>query len=170
MFYKNFIEFLNLNLFNSKFIAFCDVAERWQISLQDPATPSMEGMINFHNYIMIFLIAIGVFVLWMLYKVVNNFNATSHPVAEKFTHSTVLEVVWTILPAVILMIIAVPSLDTAVCATETRKFNEKFRPNIVFLHRDQFFDSINPQNISECKKISNKKIIILSKLYNNSKC
>jgi len=109
MFYKNFIEFLNLNLFNSKFIAFCDVAERWQISLQDPATPSMEGMISFHNYIMIFLIAIGVFVLWMLYKVVNDFNATSHPVAEKFTHSTLLEVVWTILPAVILMIIAVPS-------------------------------------------------------------
>ena len=109
MFYKNFIEFLNLDIFNSKFIAFCDVAERWQISLQDPATPSMEGMINFHNYIMIFLIAIGIFVMWMLYKVVINFNATSHPVPEKFTHSTLLEVVWTILPAVILMIIAVPS-------------------------------------------------------------
>ena len=44
-----------------------------------------------------------------LYKVVSDFNAVSHPVSEKFTHSTLLEVVWTILPAIILMIIAVPS-------------------------------------------------------------
>ena len=68
--------------------------------------------------------------------------------------------------------IAIPinEINRLIRKFETRKFNEKFRPNIVFLHRDQFFDSINPQNISECKKISNKKIIILSKLYNNSKC
>lgn len=39
------------NFFN---VTLCDAAESWQIGLQDPASPAMEGMINFHNYIMIF--------------------------------------------------------------------------------------------------------------------
>jgi cytochrome c oxidase subunit 2 len=108
MFDKIFFE-LHEIILNSKFIAFCDVAERWQLGLQDPATPSMEGLIHFHNYIMIFLITIGVFTVWMLYQVISNFNATIHPVSVKFTHSTVLEIVWTIIPALILMVIAVPS-------------------------------------------------------------
>lgn len=90
-------------------ITLCDAAESWQIGLQDPASPAMEGMINFHNYIMIFLISIGTFVLWMLYKVVSNFNENVNVVSEKFTHSSALEIIWTIIPAVILMFIAVPS-------------------------------------------------------------
>ena len=56
------------------FTAFCDAAEPWQLGFQDPATPSMEGMIDFHNYIMIFVITIGLFVLWMLYQVFVFFN------------------------------------------------------------------------------------------------
>ena len=91
------------------FIAFCDAAEPWQLGLQDPATPSMEGMIDFHNYLMVFIIAIGLFVLWMLYYVFVHFNAKANPSSEKFVHSSLLEIVWTILPAVILMFIAVPS-------------------------------------------------------------
>jgi cytochrome c oxidase subunit 2 len=90
-------------------VTFCDAAERWQMGCQDPASPSMEGMINFHNYIMIFLITIGTFVMWMLYKVIVDFNEETHPVSKKFTHSSTLEIIWTILPAVILMFIAVPS-------------------------------------------------------------
>jgi len=91
------------------FIAFCDAAEPWQLGLQDPATPSMEGMIDFHNYLMVFIIAIGLFVLWMLYYVFAHFNAKINPSSEKFVHSSLLEIVWTILPAIILMFIAVPS-------------------------------------------------------------
>jgi cytochrome c oxidase subunit 2 len=69
----------------------------------------MEGMINFHNYIMIFLISIGTFVLWILYKAVNNFDENINVVSEKFTHSRALEIIWTIIPAVVLMLIAIPS-------------------------------------------------------------
>lgn len=94
------------NFFN---VTLCDAAESWQIGLQDPASPAMEGMINFHNYIMIFLISIGTFVLWMLYKVVRNFDENVNVVSEKFTHSSTLEIIWTIIPAVVLMFIAVPS-------------------------------------------------------------
>jgi len=61
MYYK-IINFLS-------FTTFCDAAEPWQLGFQDPATPAMEGMIDFHNYIMIFVITIGLFVLWMLYQV-----------------------------------------------------------------------------------------------------
>ena len=53
---------------------------------------------------------------------------------------------------------------------ETSKINEEFKPNLIFLQRDKFFDNISIENFSECKKISNKKIIVYSKLNNNSKC
>jgi cytochrome c oxidase subunit 2 len=112
---------------NKSFVASCDAAEPWQLGFQDPATPAMEGMIDFHNYIMIFVIAIGIFVLWMLYKLVVNFPEEAHPVSEKFTHSSLLEIVWTIIPALILMLIAVPSfgllysLDELIDPTVTLK-------------------------------------------------
>ena len=53
---------------------------------------------------------------------------------------------------------------------ENRKINEEFQPNVIFLHRNKFLDNIFIKDISECKKISNKKIIVYSKLNNNSKC
>ena len=55
-------------------ITFCDAPEAWQINIQDPATPIVEGMIFFHNYLMFFIIAIGVFVCWMLYVVLKAFE------------------------------------------------------------------------------------------------
>jgi len=88
---------------------FCDAPEPWQTGLQDPATPAVEGMIFFHNYMMLFLIIIGFFVCWMLYQVYILFNEESNPIAQKFTHSSLLEIVWTILPALVLLIIAIPS-------------------------------------------------------------
>ncbi len=53
---------------------------------------------------------------------------------------------------------------------ETSKIDEEFKPNLIFLHRNEFFDNIFPEDISKCEKISNKKIIVFSKLNNNSKC
>ena len=53
---------------------------------------------------------------------------------------------------------------------ERRIINDEFNPNLIFLHRKKFIDNISLQNITECQKISNKKIIIFSKLENNSKC
>ncbi|HNF29015.1 MAG TPA: cytochrome c oxidase subunit II [Chitinophagaceae bacterium] len=90
-------------------IAYCDAPEAWQLGVQDPATPVMEGMLFFHNYLLFFLIVIGVFVCWLLTYVVVNFNEHTNPVAQKFTHSSILEIVWTILPALVLLLIAVPS-------------------------------------------------------------
>jgi cytochrome c oxidase subunit 2 len=90
---------------------FCDAPESWQIGFQDPATPIMEGVIHFHNHLMFFIVLIVTFVCWLLTRVITNYSADVHPVAEKFTHSTVLEIVWTVVPAFLLLFIAVPSFN-----------------------------------------------------------
>jgi len=87
---------------------YCDAPEPWQLSIQDPATPVLEGMIFFHDYLMFFLIVIGFFVVWMLYYVIVSFNKETS-ISSPFTHSSVLEIVWTIIPAFLLLLIAIPS-------------------------------------------------------------
>jgi cytochrome c oxidase subunit 2 len=101
---------LSLNsLLNSSLITFCDAAESWQMNSQDPATPMFEGMIFFHNYLLFFIIFIGVAVMVLLYKIVVTFSMETNPISDKFTHSSLLEIVWTIIPAIILLLIAIPS-------------------------------------------------------------
>jgi cytochrome c oxidase subunit 2 len=68
-----------------------------------------EGMVYFHNYLLFFMILIGMFVMLFLYKIVVSFNEKTNPVSDKFTHSSLLEIVWTIIPAGILLLIAIPS-------------------------------------------------------------
>jgi cytochrome c oxidase subunit 2 len=48
------------NLFSTVIISYCDAAESWQLGTQDPATPIMEGMISFHNYLVFYIIFIGI--------------------------------------------------------------------------------------------------------------
>jgi len=89
------------------FFTFCDASINWQIGLQDPATPAAEGIIHFHNYLMFFMIVICVVVFWIMYKIVDLFNNNKN--VQNFSHSSILEIVWTILPAVVLLFLAVPS-------------------------------------------------------------
>jgi len=89
------------------FLTFCDASINWQIGLQDPATPAAEGIIHFHNYLMFFMIVICVVVFWIMYKIVDLFNNNKN--VQNFSHSSILEIVWTILPAVVLLFLAVPS-------------------------------------------------------------
>jgi cytochrome c oxidase subunit 2 len=90
--------------------SFLDAARPWQTTFQDPATPTMEGIINFHNHIMFFITIIIIFVSWILIRCVYLFKKkVENVVIEKWAHSTLLEIVWTMVPAVILMLIAIPS-------------------------------------------------------------
>jgi cytochrome c oxidase subunit 2 len=84
-----------------------DVAEPWQINFQDPATPVLEGIIDFHNDLMILLTVIGVMVFWVLGRCISLFENNPNP--TNIVHGTTLEMIWTIIPAVILMFVAVPS-------------------------------------------------------------
>lgn len=85
----------------------CDAGQKWQINIQDPATPSAEGMLNFHNYLMFYVISIGIFVFWLLYYSLQ----TNSKMSNKFSHANLLEIIWTILPAIILIFIAIPSFS-----------------------------------------------------------
>lgn len=100
--------FFLLNFINNK-ITLCDVVEQWQIGFQDSATPVMEGIINFHHDLMYFLIIITIFVCWLLFRIISLFNEKKNKNSETFVHGATIEIVWTTIPALILLIIAIPS-------------------------------------------------------------
>ena len=81
----------------------------WQLGLQQAATPVMDNIIWFHNFLLWLIVAITLFVLVLLMVVVVRFNARSNPVPSRTTHNTLIEVVWTVVPVLILVSIAVPS-------------------------------------------------------------
>nr|YP_010726691.1 cytochrome c oxidase subunit 2 [Cystoclonium purpureum f. stellatum]WDY85178.1 cytochrome c oxidase subunit 2 [Cystoclonium purpureum f. stellatum] len=88
-----------------------DIAEDWQLGFQDPATPIMEGIINLHHDLMFFICIISIFVSWMLGRTLWHFDQRQNPIPSTLTHGTLIEMVWTITPALILLIIAVPSFS-----------------------------------------------------------
>jgi len=94
------------------YIILLDAAKSWQFSFQDPATIAMNNLIDLHHDIMFFLILISIFVGYFLIVILQNFTFTSskEPISE-ITHNTFLEIVWTVVPSVILFIIAIPSFS-----------------------------------------------------------
>src|SRR5262245_24049382 len=81
----------------------------WQLNFQDPATPVMAWIVWFHNYLLWVIAAITAFVLALLLIVMVRFNSRANPTPTHTTHSTPLEIAWTVVPVVILLCIAVPS-------------------------------------------------------------
>jgi cytochrome c oxidase subunit 2 len=90
-------------------VVLMDYAHPFQVSFQDPATPVMEGIITFHHDLLYILTVIGISVGWVLFRATFLFYHKNNPIPATFTHGTVVEVVWTVTPSIILMIIAVPS-------------------------------------------------------------
>jgi cytochrome c oxidase subunit 2 len=83
--------------------------EPWQLGLQQSATPVMDNIIWFHDFLLWVITAITIFVLALLVIVAVKFNAKSNPVPSRTTHNTLIEVIWTVVPVLILVTIAVPS-------------------------------------------------------------
>lgn len=86
------------------------LAEPWQMWFQPAASPVMERIIEFHNILFIFEISIVLLVLGLMAYIIIRFNSKSNPVPSKTTHNTILEVAWTAIPLLILIVIAVPSM------------------------------------------------------------
>ena len=85
-------------------------SEPWQMWFQPAASPVMERIIEFHNFIFIIEVSIVVLVLVLMGYIIIRFNSKSNPVPSKTTHNTILEVAWTAVPLLLVIIIAVPSL------------------------------------------------------------
>jgi cytochrome c oxidase subunit 2 len=81
----------------------------WQLGLQASATPVMDEVRWFHDFLLYIIAAISGFVLILLVIVMVRFNARANPTPSKTTHNTPLEVVWTVVPVLILVAIAIPS-------------------------------------------------------------
>ena len=81
----------------------------WQIGLQEAGSPVMDDVVGFHTFVLWIITGITVFVLGLLIYVMIKFNAAANPVPSRTTHNTLVEVLWTVIPVVILVIIALPS-------------------------------------------------------------
>jgi cytochrome c oxidase subunit 2 len=89
--------------------AFAEEPHDWQLGFQPAASPVREHIDTLNNEILVIITLITVFVLGLLLYVMIRFNAKRHPVPSKVTHNTVLEVLWTVVPVLILVAIAIPS-------------------------------------------------------------
>jgi cytochrome c oxidase subunit 2 len=82
----------------------------WQLGLQDGVTMLKDGLHDFHTLLLIIITAIAVFVMALLVYVMVRFNRTSNPNPSKTSHNTMIEVAWTLVPVLVLIVIAVPSM------------------------------------------------------------
>ncbi len=89
--------------------ALAEQAVDWQLGFQPAASPVRDRIDSLHNEILIIITVITLIVMGLLLFVMVRFNAKRNPVPSKTTHNRVLEVLWTGVPVVILLIIAVPS-------------------------------------------------------------
>jgi cytochrome c oxidase subunit II len=81
----------------------------WQMDLQESATPVMTQIAGFHYFLLWVIAAISAFVLALLLIIIVRFNTRANPTPSRTTHNTPIEIIWTIVPVIILAAIAVPS-------------------------------------------------------------
>lgn len=90
-------------------LAWADQPHPWQLGMQAPATPIKERIHQFHNALLVIIFLIAIFVLGLLLYVIVRFSATRHPVPTRTSHNPVIEILWTVVPVLILVGIAIPS-------------------------------------------------------------
>jgi len=90
-------------------IALADKPHPWQFGMQDPATPITQQIYKFHDALLWIISAISLIVFALLGWIILKYNHRAHPVPTRTTHNTVVEVLWTVIPVLILVTIAIPS-------------------------------------------------------------
>ena len=89
---------------------FANQPKEWQLGFQNPASDSMRDIVNFHNNLLLpIIIAISVFVLFLMLYACVRFRASANPNPSKRTHNVTVEILWTLIPCLILIVMAVPS-------------------------------------------------------------
>ena len=81
----------------------------WEVDFQTALSPSMERIVDFNLMVTIIIVIITAFVFGLMAWIVVRYNKKRNPVPSKTTHNTMLEVIWTVVPVIILLVIAVPS-------------------------------------------------------------
>ncbi len=84
--------------------------KKWQMGFQEPASQSMRDIVWFHDYMLLpIIVAISVFVLFLMAYAMIRFRASRNPNPSKRTHNVLVEIIWTLVPCFILIVMAVPS-------------------------------------------------------------
>ena len=105
---KNFLFILFTTVYTTG--SFADQPKQWQLGFQDAASQSMREIVSFHNNLLLpVIIAISVFVLFLMIYTCIRFRASKNPNPSKTTHNVTVEVLWTLIPCLILIVMAVPS-------------------------------------------------------------
>ena len=90
-------------------MALANKPEPWQVTFQEAASENMTMITDLNNFLLVLMTVITAFVLALLLYVMVRFNAKANPTPSKTSHNTLIEVLWTVLPIVILVVIAIPS-------------------------------------------------------------
>jgi cytochrome c oxidase subunit 2 len=90
-------------------MALAEQATPWQLGFQKAASPVMHAINSFHNLLLVIITTIVIFVTLLLLYVMVRFRESRNPTPSRTTHNTIVEVVWTVVPIMILVIIAIPS-------------------------------------------------------------
>ena len=106
-----FVILFTIYFLNHNFFTICDASISWQTDFQEAATPSMEGIVNFNHTLSFVIIFIITFVSWLILNTIYFYLESVNTVPTKFTHSNELEIVWTSIPAIILLFLATPSFS-----------------------------------------------------------
>ena len=94
----------------------------WQLGFQKSASKTMDDIVWFHDYMLLpVIIAITVFVLFLIAYACIRFRASRNPEASTTSHNTVIEVIWTLVPCLILIVLAVPSFKVLYSQDEIPK-------------------------------------------------
>ncbi len=90
-------------------IAMAQAPKDWQLGFQDAHSPTMERIISFNSILFWICVVMSVFVISLLAYILFRFNAKRNPTPQKFSHNSLIEVLWTVIPVIILVGIAIPS-------------------------------------------------------------
>lgn len=101
--------------------AFAGAPQPWEMTLQPAATPVAEQLHHLHTWLVVIISVITAFVMLLLLYVIVRFNERRNPVPSKTTHNTLVEVLWTVVPIVILVGIAIPSFRLLYFADRTEE-------------------------------------------------
>jgi cytochrome c oxidase subunit 2 len=125
----------------------CDAPEAWQAELSEPASITMEGILIFNNHLLFLLIVITLFVGWLLYNTIFFYEEFNNKFNSKFVHSKGLEIVWTTIPAIILLTLSTPSF------TLLYAMDEISEPELTLkILGHQWFWSYEILDFNSCKK------------------
>src|SRR6201985_3713476 len=145
----------------------------WEFRLQEAASPGMENITWFHNFLFVLITLIKRFVLGLLIAVVVKFNAKTNPVPSKTTHNTLIEVAWTLIPVLILVGIAVPSfrllfeeLDVPPAALTVKATGKQWYWSYAYPDNGKFeFDSLLAQDkMPRLMGVDNEMVVPVNKV------